>query len=94
MKILKILNGDNRLLCPFCNDDTIELKTNFTMIKENCKDDAHTIYIDLYCKRCKGYHQLYITTYRGSTYVGWNKTVNYCDTFYTREDKTKEVVDR
>ena len=91
------ITHDKRLKCTYCNKEELELKPNqdLAIVKESNKldkpDDAHTVYIDFYCKECKGYHQLYITTYRGSTYVGWNKSVNSLDTFYTRKDKTKEV---
>ena len=106
MRILNILNKDHRLSCPHCKNGEIELKTKFAMTKKSdtvtqdtdtsildTLDDAHTIYIDFYCKLCKGHHQLYITNYRGSTYVGWNKTVHSYEILYTRDDDTKEIVD-
>ena len=83
MKFLKMVkkddmvNDDNRLHCPFCDNEELELKTTFKAVKEkyNYKDNSNTSYIDFYCNRCDDYYQLYITEYRYSTYVGWNKEV-------------------
>ena len=84
-------NQDLAIVKESYKPDTVTQYTD-TSIKEICKpDDAHTLYID-FCSKGggKGYHQLYITTYCGSTYVGWNKYGNSLETFYAREDNTKD----